>query len=471
MSIKQTFSEVKILAIVVTLLILSHLLIIAKVMYAQSTEYTYAIAVVSVRAGIRISSGTFKIEAPKHLLVNRNNTLKVYFERSGDSNDVIVIFTIGARINTAGGSKEYSLQTVSFPLKGDVSQQALIDFNVPEELYRQSTDKKVKVFVKGMVCSPMYINTFIDTCNIGENIPAEAYLVYGVPQPQLSVRGLGLGYVNMTVGEVRSIFIDVNAMYAPILVRSVDISTPPFVAVYINTPLPLNVGVNESIPIAISVKGVQPGAGVIDVAIRYYTGVDERYITIYIPVVVEEKHIFELINQYRYELQQLLQDVENLETQLNIRISDIHDLTQRLTTIFNTLVNLERQYSEALNKIDIASSKTSQLSNSITSLTQQLNQVNIEIANQKTTLETLNRYTNSLSQQIQQLTQQINQIENTINNLSSSVKDIRGYIDEQDTSIKELQQVIDRNTILVLGITGISIATLILVIRIIKGRY
>jgi len=466
MKINQISSKTIITATISILLILPQLLTMTETLHAQSNEYTYAITVIHVRYHGEDSYGTLKLKIPRYIMVDRDNIIEAYFERSGYSNNVIVIFTIGARISTINGDKEYSLQTVSFSLRGDASQQALVKFNIPRELYEQSIDKKVIVFIKGVTPTADFWDSTFDRCYIDENIPATAYLVYGVPQPQLVVRGLGLGYVNMSLGEVRSISIDVTSMYAPIIVRGVDVSAPQFVAVFVNTPLPLNVGVNETIPIVIAVDGVQSGAGVMGIAIRYYTGVDERYISVYIPIVVEEKHVFDLIDQYRYKLQQLRQEVEYLETQLNIKTSNIDDLMQRLTTISNTLANLGQQYSEALNKIGIALSKISNLNNSVMGLQQQFSQINIELSSQRSSIETLKQNISSLSLQVQQAIQRINQIEKATDNLNNSVKTLKSYIDEQNTLIKELQQSMDRSSIWILGITVISIAALILVIRI-----
>jgi len=121
---KNKISTKSIITTIITvLLILLQLLTMTETLHAQSNEYTYAIAVIHVRYSGTDSYGTLKLKIPRYIMVDRDNIIEAYFERSGYSNNVIVIFTIGVRISTINGDKEYSLQTVSFSLRGDVSHK------------------------------------------------------------------------------------------------------------------------------------------------------------------------------------------------------------------------------------------------------------------------------------------------------------------------------------------------------------
>jgi len=350
---------------------------------ASELGQTYAVAVVRVvrwsLSGDLTLYATIKLQFPEYIVVDRGTKIYAYFDRTSCFVGVDIIhFTVAAKINTVSGSAEYELVSGSFVINCDApaSQTKEFELVVPKAVYDLSIDKTITLYVKSIDASP---TQYVKEVTIVTNTPARSYLVYGVPQPVVSVRGVDAGYLNLSVGESRDVTILFTSMYAPATVVNVNATLPDFVSLYVNTPLPLNVGANQTMPIVVTIRGERPGAGVAAVHIYYYTGAEVKHVSVYIPVICEESRIYELINMYRQELERLRQEIQSLENQLGISIDAAQNLTQQLNTIsqeLNVLMaslnSLVLQYASALQKMDGLEGRVNSLAQQLSAVSQKL---------------------------------------------------------------------------------------------------
>ena len=350
--------------------------------YALPDEnYTYASATVKiVRSSINgdyTIYSTIKLGVPQYIIVDREVKIRVEFSRSACSVDQSLVITIGARINTTSGGKEYDLSGVKFSLdcKTSNTQEQEVSIVIPKTLYEESVDKIVTFYVSKVTPSP---DMWIKSVNIVSNIPSNAYLVNSVPEPVISVKNINIGYLNLTVGEARDIIITLTSKYAPIIVENVSATLPGGFAAYVNTPLPLNIGANKTKQITITIRGVRPAAGFLLLNIYYYTGAETKKLSIYIPVICEEKKIYQLIDQYKQELGILEQNVHRLEEQIGIKISTINNLTKQIEEITVTLNKLVPLYVNITKKINFLEDEINSASQAST--TSDVNLNNIEIS-------------------------------------------------------------------------------------------
>ncbi len=448
----------------------------ASVYASQEEEYTYATATLKIVrtsiSGDYTIYSTVKLKIPKHIYIDKEVKIEAYFSRSACWNSYSVVFTVGAKVKTSNGNKEYDLTGGSFSLYCNIpgSQTKELDITIPKAVYEHSVDKIVTIYIKDMSVSPK--DSWIKSTSVVTNIPAEAYLVYGVPQPILSVKDIERGYLNLTVGENRNIIILLTSMYAPILVENINATVPEGFIAYVNTPLPLTVGTNETKPIIITVRGVQPGIGILSVNIYYYTGVETKRISIYIPVICEQNQIYELIDQYKQEINKLRQETQELENQLGIDVATSENLAQQINNIIITLNNLIPQYKDILRKSNV-------LENKVTGLENELNNVKSNIAGLSSRIDALKNEINSLSNKVDslekqnslslaKLTSELNIIKSELIKLSKNLSITKSELNNTENKMVILKSELDGlrkvNTILAVSviITLITIAIVLI---------
>jgi len=405
--------------------LLSLLILIVTVAVAYATPepgQTYTITTVRIKryyaTGDVIVYATIKLQFPEYIVIDRNTKIYAYLDRSGCLAGYSLRFTVAAKINTVGGGNEYELTSSSFSL--DCNAPASHDFElvVPKSIYDLSIDKTVTLYVKSISVSP---TDFIGEATIVTNTPVRSYLVYGVPQPIVSIRGVDVGYLNLSVGESRDVTIAFTSMYAPTTVVNINATLPDFVSLYVNTPLPLNIGANQSMPIVVTVRGEKPGAGVVAVNIYYYTGAEVKQVNVYIPVVCEESRIYDLINRYRQELDRLRQEVQSLENQLGIHVDTAQSLAQRLNTISQelnvlttSLNSLASQYASAIQRIDSMEGRVNSLENRMSNLENKMNNLENEISETNNSITLIIHEINNLRQSLQELRSELNEAKNTV---------------------------------------------------------
>jgi len=406
-------------------ILLSMLILIASVAVAYATPesgQTYAITTVRIErryvTGNVIVYATIKLQFPEYIVIDRNTKIYAYLDRTGCLGGYSLYFTVVAKINTVSGSNEYELVSSSFSLDCNTQASQMNEFElvVPKSIYDLSIDKTVTLYVKSISVSP---TDFIDEATIVTNTPIRSYLVYGVPQPVVSVRGVDVGYLNLSVGESRDVTIAFTSMYAPTTVVNINATPPDFVSLYVNTPLPLNVGANQSMPIVVTVRGEKPGAGVVAVNIYYYTGAEVKRVSVYIPVVCEGNRIYDLINRYRQELDRLRQELQSLENQLGIHVDTAQSLAQRLNTVSQelnvlttSLNSLASQYASAIQRIDSMEDRVNSLENRMSNLENKMNNLENEINEANSSITLIIHEINNLKQSLLELKSELNKVEN-----------------------------------------------------------
>lgn len=104
-------------------------------------------------------------------------------------------------------------------------------------------------------------------------------------------------YLNQ--GESRRVEFTLKSLNAGAFVKRIDIAPPGFISIISSPPVPLYIEPGQSLPIALTVKGASPGAGVIAIRIVYGASLEERYLDLYLPIVVSTKDVLNLIFEYR----------------------------------------------------------------------------------------------------------------------------------------------------------------------------
>jgi len=408
---------------------------LATVYALPEEEYTYS--TITFAAGDIYS--TIKLQVPKYITIDRDVKVYAYFDRTGCNYLWDVHFTIGVRINTTSGSMEYELATSSFSLScGAPNHQTNeLELTIPRAVYDSSVDKMVSIYVKSVV-----ITNMLGSPTVVTNVPAQSYLVQGVPQPMVVVEDVDLGYLNLTMGEARDVTIMLTSMYAPIVVEGVNATLPGFISLYVNTPLPLNIGTNQTKPIVVRFRGEEPGVGVASIVIYYYTGSETKWISVYIPVLCEENRIQDLLNQYSQELNRLRQEALDLESQLGIRVDTMGNLTQQLSTIITALSNLIPQYALTLQRVSDLESKTASISNALTNMSSELRYVENSVSDLNSSLN--NRIQN-LENQVASTSGSLQALASTVSELSSNLNATMGEVVALKSEVSELKKT---NTIL-----------------------
>ena len=401
------------------LLILLAILIIPPVR-GDGSDVVYATITIYVEAGYIEGSygayGSLKVEIPRYLLVDRENEIKVIFDRSTCLNGVQIAVSIVGKTSIASGEKEITLGGANFDFGCSASSRQVntVKIVIPRTIYEESITKTIVIYIKDVAGYGLPFRRV----TVISNIPAGAFLVLGVPVPQVSIIGLDGGALYLRTGETKSFAISITSLNAPILVSSVKMDVPVFAAAYVNTPLPLNIGINETRSIVIAIRGSSPGAGVVRVNIVYYNGVENKELTLYVPVVVDEDKIYSLIEEYNRQIQQIQSKISQLEAELGIKISDVSNLSQRLDSIIVALDNFIKQHSILLNESQTLAIKYQGLEQRI---------------------QTLENNLQALINDYQRRLQEIdNRIQNLTNEVRGSVQKVNDEISELSARVSEL---------------------------------
>ena len=397
----------------------------------SESDVTYATMTIYVEAsyigGLYGAYASLKIEVPRYLLVDRENEIKVMLDRSACLNGVQIAVSIVGKISTASGEKEIALGGANFDFGCSTSSRQVITIKVviSRGVYKESATKTIVVYAKDV---SGYGIPFMRATIISNN-PAEAILVLGVPVPQVSIAGLGGGALYLKIGETKSFTVSVTSLNAPTLINDIKIVVPNFAMAYVNTPLPLNIGVNETRSIVIAVKGSSPGAGVVRVDIVYYDGAENKELALYVPVVVEEERIYSLIDEYNKQIQQIQSKLLQLEAELGIKVSEASSLSQRLDAVINTLNNLEKQYSTLVNEAQTLTTKYQVLEQSVQDLAKSLQVLNSDAQ----------RRFQEIDNHIQDLA---NETRNNVLSISSEISRLSNKVSELEHSLSSLRIVL-----------------------------
>jgi len=421
---------IRFLALLTVILVMPHLYPTV----AYGDDATYAITVVKVDVSALESAtiyGTLKLKVPKYLVVDKENEIHAIFERSGGCWDGIsVIFYITARVNISSSStRDYDLGAVSFSLGcGSPIQEGTVKIVIPRAVYDASIDKRVSIHVSKVdISKPLVVSA---KASIVSNIPATAHLVTSLPEPVLRVLNLEKGYLDLKIGEVQSLVVEITSYYAPTLISDIDVYVPSFVSAYLDIPLPLTIGANQSIQVPLRFEGVSPGAGVTKIAVTYVVGDTTKRINIYVPVVVSSSELDTLIEKYKQSIEQYKQMISELEGELKIKIEDLKNITERIDRVLTMLQLLAKQYEEALTSINMLNET---LTNKVLVLEERLNtldHLSKTLLNATSSIEDrVNKAFMEIEKEIERLNLAIRQLsEESLNSLQRELEMLRSML-------------------------------------------
>lgn len=440
------------------------------------SEYTYALAIVkAVVAAIGKEQiyGTINLKIPRYIVVDRENEIQALFKRSGCWPGSGIAFYVSAEYLTKDGIEKVTLGTLRFSTtcESPLEQSATLKLLLPLALYKRLASNFIKIFVGKF---DMLGVTVLES-KLESNIPAESYVVYGVPEVRVRVFDVTEGYLALGLSEVKSFTIAVTSENAPILVQRVElVNVPSCVRVYVNTPLPLNIGVNETRKIEIVIKGVSPGVGVVGIALTYYTGAETKDLYLYVPVLVEEDRIYGLLREYENALKEIEAKVRLLEDRLGLSIDSAVALSQKLNSLINALESLNASYTGVLSKVedlvDTYSTRLSEEFNSIRSklsavsmnvsrLSNELKKLQAELTLHGNKLFTLSDDVSKLSDGLNELRTKTGMLESGVNSLSEKLSLLEEATNMLETDISKLFYAV------------VSIATLLLVLSVLVIYY
>ena len=343
-------AKIKYITIILTVFITSYLLSLSSV--ESGSDYTYAYTQIKFRVVGILSSediyGRLKLIVPTRLLVDRENTVQAVFELQGGCwPGTYVTFHVVIKYETPDYSGEFTVYAVRFSTECGIPviQSANFTISIPRQIYSRLKSNIVEVTVKDYdVQSPVRIESKTIVSNVG----AYSYVVEYNPIVVLEVQDGSPGYLSLRLNESGKLGISVKSLNGPVEIRRVEFQQPSFLTVYVNTPLPLKVDVNETKNIEIIVKAAFPGAGILRVSVVYYDGVEEKNIAMYVPVIIEEARIYSLIQEYEAKIRELENRTSQLEARLGAGLSTTTDISNRLTQLLRRIDSLIDQYQSLL---------------------------------------------------------------------------------------------------------------------------
>lgn len=424
--------KIKYITILLTVFITSSYLLLINTAESSgeyTSDYTYAYTQIKFRAiGIGSSDiyGRLKLIVPTRLLVDRENTVQAVFELQGGCwPGTWVTFYVVIKYETPDYSDEFTVYTVRFSTECGIPviQSANFTILIPRQIYSRLKSNIVELTVKDYdVQSPVYI----DSKTIVSNVGAYSYIVEYNPIVVLEVQDVSPGYLSLGLNEPGKLGISVKSLNGPVEIRRIEFQQPSFLMVYVYTPLPLNVGVNETKTIEIIVKGASPGAGILRVSVVYYDGVEEKNIAMYVPVIIEEARIYSLIQEYEAKISELENKTSQLEARLGTGLSTTTDISNRLTQLLTRIDSLIDQYQSVV--VDVNWLKRSQ------------GDLSRDIATIRQTLDGISNNIGSLRESLLNIGSVVNSIENNYNYLANETDYLKIKTSMNEQKIGAIEQ-------------------------------
>ena len=444
--------KIKYITIILTVFITSYLLSLNSV--ESSSDYTYAYTQIKFRVVGILSSediyGRLKLIVPTRLLVDRENTVQAVFELQGGCwRGTYVTFHVVVKYETPDRLDEFTVYTVRFSTEcgAPVIQSANFTILIPRQIYSRMKSNIVEVTVKDYdVRSPVYIESKTIVSNVG----AYSYVVEYNPMVVLEVQDVSPGYLSLRLNEPGKLSISVKSLNGPVEIRRVEFQQPSFLTVYVNTPLPLNVGVNETKIIEIIVKGASPGVGILRVSVVYYDGVEEKNIAMYVPVIVEEDRTYSLIQEYEAKISELEKRTSQLEARLGAGLSTTTDISNRLAQLLTRIDSLIDQYQSVV--VDVNWLKRSQVD------------LSRDIATIRQTLDDISNNIGSLRESLLNIGSVVNNIENNYNYLANETDYLKIKTSMNEQKIGAIEQGIAKLYYGIIALGGLLAALYVVVI-------
>jgi archaellum component FlaC len=251
----------------------------------------------------------------------------------------------------------------------------------------------VEVTVKDYdVQSPVYIEGKTIVSNVG----AYSYVVEYNPVVLLEIQDVSPGYMSLGLNKTGRLGTSVSSLNGPVEIRRIEFQQPSFLTIYVDTPLPLNVGINETKIVEIVVKGASPGAGMLRVSVFYYDGVEEKNIAVYVPVLVEEARIYSLIQEYEAMISELENKISHLEARLGTGLITTTDISNRLTQLLTEVDSLINQYQGVVVDVNWLKTSKGELSRDVATIRQTLDGVSNNIGSLRESLLTIGSVVDSI---------------------------------------------------------------------------
>jgi archaellum component FlaC len=305
----------------------------------------------------------------------------------------------------------------------------------------------VEVTVKDYdVQSPVYIEGKTIVSNVG----AYSYVVEYNPIVVLEVQDISPGYLSLRLNEPSKLSISVKSLNGPVEIRRIEFQQPGFLMVHVYTPLPLNVGVNETKIIEIIVKGASPGVGILRVSVVYYDGVEEKNIAMYVPVIVEEDKIYSLMQEYEAKISELEKRMSQLEARLGAGLSTTTDISNRLTQLLMRIDSLIDHYQSVV--VDVNWLKRGQVD------------LSRDIATIRQIMDGISNNIGSLRESLLNIGSIVNNIENNYNYLANETDYLKIKTSMNEQKIGAIEQGIAKLYYGIIALGGLLVALYAVVI-------
>ena len=284
-------------------------------------DYTYSITEIETELfwfGSTQVLGTLKLKVPTHLLVDKENEFQAVFERKAgclNSNSAGIAFYLYLNYSTDKGVKSKSLDSIDFSIdcSSNITQLKTFKIIVPSYLYNQFSSNNVTVYIgrfKVIASSLVSVNSQ----SIVNEIPAKSVVVKTGSSVTIATPSLPRGYIMLQPGNVTNFSINVTARDGLINLQEIDIESPAFVRVSLDTSLPLRIPPNETRGVDLKLSGSGIGAGILKLTFTFYDGNSFKKAILYVPIVVGDDKLVNIVKR----IDTLESNINSIQSQILI---------------------------------------------------------------------------------------------------------------------------------------------------------
>jgi hypothetical protein len=284
------------------------LLVLVTPIYGQNLwledNYTYSITEIETELlwfGSTQVLGTLKLKVPTHLLVDKENEFQAVFERKGgclNSNSAGLAFYLYLNYSTDKGVKSQSLDSIDFSIdcSSNITQVKTFKIIVPSYLYNQFSSNNVTVYI-GRFKVIASSSVSVKSQSIVNEIPAKSVVVKTGSSVTIATPSLPRGYIMLQPGNVTNFSINVTARDGLINLQEIEIESPAFARVSLDTSLPLRIPPNETRGVNLKLYGSGVGAGILKLTFIFYDGNSFKKAILYVPIVVGDDKLVNIVKR------------------------------------------------------------------------------------------------------------------------------------------------------------------------------
>lgn len=294
--------------IISAFLVLCFLLALVTPIYGQNLwledDYTYSITEIETELfwfGSTQVLGTLKLKVPTHLLVDKENEFQAVFERKAgclNSNSAGLAFYLYLNYSTNKGVESQSLGSIDFSIdcSSNITQVKTFKIIVPSYLYNQFSSNNVTVYIgRFNVIAPLFVS--IQRQSIVNEIPTKSIVVKAGSSVTIAIPSLPRGYIMLQPGNVTNFSVNVTARDGFINLQRIEIESPAFARVSVDTSLPLRIPPNETRGVNLKLYGSGVGAGILKLTFIFYDGNSFKKAFLYVPIVVGDDKLVNLVKR------------------------------------------------------------------------------------------------------------------------------------------------------------------------------